>query len=362
MMINLKGTDTSKFGNLIEGAKGRIAVIEGDNASHSYSIEERAAFAKLINMTCEGDEDLKDRVPINPENEDLFHAFDNGVLMCKLLLQVDPDCLDARAINNKANLNVYEINGNLKMGIAAAKGLGIKLIGVDASDFIKKTPHLVLTFVWQTLRAIVAKKISLKDTPEIIKLAEDGEELKDLMKLPVETILIRWVNYHLAKAGQERRIANLGKDMSDSWALFHVLNQLDKDKCTLNGVDTEDLHDRAKIMISNGTALGVPEIVGAREVVSGNTKSNTLYVAEIFNTKHGLEELTKEEQEAYDAAGMLDDDIEGSREERAFRLWINSLGLEGVYIDDLFEDCRDGILINKVIDKLKPGSVDWKKI
>lgn len=180
--------------------------------------------------------------------------------------------------------------------------------------------------------------------------------------MPVETILIRWVNYHLAKAGQERRISNLGKDISDSWALFHVLNQLDKDKCSLAGIDNEDLHARANTMIGNGNALGVPEIVGAREVVSGNTKSNTLYVAEIFNTKHGLEELTKEEQEAYDAAGMLDDDIEGSREERAFRLWINSLGLEGVYIDDLFEDCKDGILINKVIDKLKPGSVDWKKI
>ena len=35
-----------------------------------------------------------------------------------------------------------------KMGIAAAKGIGIKLIGVDAKDFIDKTPHMVLTFVW----------------------------------------------------------------------------------------------------------------------------------------------------------------------------------------------------------------------
>ena len=34
------------------------------------------------------------------------------------------------------------------MGIAAAKGIGIKLIGVDAKDFIDKTPHMVLTFVW----------------------------------------------------------------------------------------------------------------------------------------------------------------------------------------------------------------------
>jgi hypothetical protein len=34
------------------------------------------------------------------------------------------------------------------MGIAAAKGLGIKLIGIDPKDFIDKTPHLILAFVW----------------------------------------------------------------------------------------------------------------------------------------------------------------------------------------------------------------------
>ena len=151
----------------------------------------------------------------------------------------------------------------------------------------------------------------------------------------------------------------MGKDIADSFALMHVLNQLDSGKCSLEGIDNEDLHARAKTMISNGSALGVPEIVGAREIVSGNVKANTLYVAEIFNTKHGLEELTKEE---YDAAAMIDDDIEGSREERAFRLWINSLGIDGVYVNDLFDDCNDGILLCKVIDRIAPGIVDWKKV
>jgi hypothetical protein len=34
--------------------------------------------------------------------------------------------------------------------------------------------------------------------------------------------------------------------------------------------------------------------------------------------------LTEEE---YLAAGMIDDDVEGSREERTFRFFINSLGI-----------------------------------
>jgi plastin-1 len=37
-----------------------------------------------------------------------------------------------------------------------------------------------------------------------MRLAKDGEELKDMLKLPPEDILIRWINYHLRAAGQTR--------------------------------------------------------------------------------------------------------------------------------------------------------------
>jgi plastin-1 len=113
-------------------------------------------------------------------------------------------------------------------------------------------------------------------------------------------------------------------------------------------------------MIENSINLGVPRIVGPADIVSANEKINTLFVAYIFNTKHGLEDLTEEE---YAAAAMLDDDIEGAREERAFRMWINSLGIEGVYIDNnLFDECKDGILLCKIINKLDDKVVDWKKV
>ena len=94
-----------------------------------------------------------------------------------------------------------------------------------------------------------------------MRLTEEGEELRDLQKLPAEKVLIRWVNYHLGKAGVERRIANLGTDLSHSFALFHVLNRLDAAQCTLDGIDDEDLASRASKMITNALALGVPDLV-----------------------------------------------------------------------------------------------------
>jgi len=163
-------------------------------------------------------------------------------------------------------------------------------------------------------------------------LAKEGEEITDLLKVAPEEILIRWINFHLQAAGQEPSVKNLGKDLKDSKALFYVLNQLDKEKCPLDHLEEADELKRAEQMILNSEALGVAKMVDAADFVKGNARVNTIFVAEIFNTRHGLEELKEDEKEAFEAAGIIDDDIEGSREERSFRLWINSLALEDVFI------------------------------
>mmetsp|Transcript_38930 Transcript_38930/g.59164 ORF Transcript_38930/g.59164 Transcript_38930/m.59164 type:complete len:553 (-) Transcript_38930:25-1683(-) len=360
MMVKMKGTDDGKFGTIIEGKGGAIAQITGEHGgTHSYSIEEKVTFAKMVNQILKDDEDCADRLPMNTEDDSLFHVFDNGILLCKLLIDIDHNCIDDRALNKQQNPNVYQVKENLQMGIAAAKGLGIKMVGIDSSNFINKNAHMILGCLWQVIRMSLAKKISLKDTPEIMRLAEDGEDLAALKKLSPETILIRWINYHLKKAGVDRQVKNLGKDLSDSVALFHVLNRLDSSKCPLDGIDDEELETRAEKLITNSLALGIPDVVRPRDIVSGNQKVNTLFVSYIFNTKHGLEDLTKEE---YDSAAMLDDDIEGSREERAFRLWINSLNIDEIYVNDLYEDCRDGVTLAKVVNKIDPASIEMKKI
>lgn len=360
MMISLKATDASKFGTLTESAMGQMNVIEtAGGGKHFYTMEEIKTYASLINLFLKDDPDIADCIPMRTDNEDLFHTLDDGTVMCKLMRVLEPDCMLEKAITVNKDMGLFQKQQNLNMGIAAAKGVGFKMIGVSASDFLNKTPHLVLTFVWQNLRAIVAKRITLKDTPEIIRLAKEGEDLKDLNKLPIEQLLIRWINYHLEEAGQSRRVANLGKDLKDSEALFYVLNQLDKSKCPLDNKDEPDELKRATFMMENSKALGVPEVCGPESITKVNVKSNTLFVATIFNTKHGLKPLTDEE---YKAAGFEDDDVEGAKEERVYRMWINSLDIDGVYVNDLYDDCKDGVLMCKVIDKLSPGLIDWKKV
>jgi len=54
------------------------------------------------------------------------------------------------------------------------------------------------------------------------------------------------------------------------------------------------------------------------------------------------------------------EDESDSREERSFKMWINSLGLDQ-HVSDLAAEVRDGLLILKLMDKIKPGVVDWSK-
>jgi len=46
--------------------------------------------------------------------------------------------------------------------------------------FLEKKPHLILAVLWQVIRMTMTKAIDLKHCPEIMRLAEPGEELKDL--------------------------------------------------------------------------------------------------------------------------------------------------------------------------------------
>jgi len=55
------------------------------------------------------------------------------------------------------------------------------------------------------------------------------------------------------------------------------------------------------------------------------------------------------------------EDESDSREERAFRMWINSLGID-THVSDLPSQIRDGLLLLQLMDAIKPGVVDWSKV
>lgn len=301
-------------------------------------------------------------LPINPDSDDLFSAVDNGIILCKLVNIVQPGTVDERVLNKKKTMSVFHVKENINLALASIRSIGCKVVSIDDELIMKRSENVILGLLWQIIRIILFKDINIKHIPELFRLLDEEkeEEINDLLALPIEDLLIRWLNYHLKKAGSDKKVDKIGKQLSDSIVYATVLHQLDKDCIDLNEVKNEtDEKKRARMVLDGAIKLGVNPLIGPNDIVTGNTKLNTIFTADIFNHKHGLEPLTTEQ---YEAAALLDDDIEGSKEERSFRMWMNSLSISEVSVNNLYEEARDGLILLKVIDRIEPGSVNWKRV
>ena len=118
---------------------------------------------------------------------------------------------------------------------------------------------------------------------------------------------------------------------------------------------------RAEKILSFLSKLNINSYISSKDIVDGNEKLNILFVASIFNKITGLKPLNeKQKKEVKDI--LMDED---EKEERIYRIWINSLNLknennEEITINNLYEESKDGVLILRIIEKLKEGIVKWK--
>ena len=53
--------------------------------------------------------------------------------------------------------------------------------------------------------------------------------------------------------------------------------------------------------------------------------------------------------------------MEETREEKTYRNWMNSLGLTP-YVNWLYSDLADGLVIFQLYDVIKPGIVNWSRV
>jgi len=111
-----------------------------------------------------------------------------------------------------------------------------------------------------------------------------------------------------------------------------------------------NLTKRAEIVLQNAEKIECRKFVRPRDIVAGNPKLNLAFVANMFNTCPGLEPV----EEVLDI-------VEETREEKAFRNWMNSLGADP-FINNLYEDLRDGLILLQIMDKIEPGVVTWSKV
>ncbi|CAB1418500.1 unnamed protein product [Pleuronectes platessa] len=360
----LKSSDVAKTFRKVINKKEGICNVAGTSeqsgTTHSYSEEEKVAFVNWINKALEKDVDCKHVLPMDPSTNDLFTAMGDGIVLCKMINLSVPDTIDERTINKK-KLTPFTIQENLNLALNSSSAIGCHVVNIGAEDLKEGRQHLVLGLLWQVIKIGLFADIELSRNEALIALLRDGESLEDLLKLSPEELLLRWANYHLEEAGCSK-INNFSSDIKDSRAYYNLLNQVapkgDEEgippiAIDMSGLREKDELQRAELMLDQADRLGCRQFVMPPDVVRGNPKLNLAFVANLFNKYPALK---KPENQDIDWSS-----IEGeTREERTFRNWMNSLGVNP-RVNHLYVDIDDAMVIFQLYEKIKVP-VDWDRV
>ncbi|XWS75842.1 hypothetical protein CRYUN_Cryun01aG0126600 [Craigia yunnanensis] len=278
--LNLQGRANAKSG----GSKSSFLKATTTTVHH-VNESEKASYVAHINSFLAEDKFLKSFLPIDPATNALFDLAKNGVLLCKLINIAVPGTIDERAINTKK-------------------------------------PHLVLGLNSQIIKIQLLADLNLRKTPQLVELVDDSKDLEELLGLAPEKVLLKWMNFHLKKVGHEKQITNFSSDLKDGEAYAYLLNALAPEHSIPSTLDTKDPTERANMVLQQAEKLDCKRYLTPKDIVEGSPNLNLAFVAQIFQHRNGLSTDSKN----MSFAKMMIDDAQTSREERCFRLWINSLG------------------------------------
>ncbi|KAJ1279739.1 hypothetical protein BS78_04G178600 [Paspalum vaginatum] len=354
--LNLQAKGTNKTGGK-KKLKGSVSFLKASTTTlmHIINESEKTSYVNHINNFLREDPFLKNFLPLDPTSSGLFNLVRDGVLLCKLINVAVPGTIDERAINTKKDLNPWERNENHTLCLNSAKAIGCTVVNIGTQDLIEARPHLVLGLLSQIIKIQLLADLNLKKTPQLAELVadENGKDVEELVTLAPDKMLLKWMNFHLKRVGYKKTVTNFSTDVKDGEAYAYLLSALAPEHSSKTMIETSDPKERAQKVLETAEKLDCTRYVTSKDIVEGSANLNLAFVAQIFQNRNGLSTNT--------VAPVEDtpDDVEASREERAFRLWINSLGIP-TYVNNLFEDVRTGWVLLEVLDKISPGSVNWK--
>ncbi|PON48467.1 Calponin domain containing protein [Parasponia andersonii] len=68
------------------------------------------------------------------------------------------------------------------------------------------------------LRIQLLADLNLKKTQQLVELVDDSKDMEELLGLLPEKVLLKWMNFHLKKAGYEKQVTNFSSDVKDEEA------------------------------------------------------------------------------------------------------------------------------------------------
>ncbi|CAM9256587.1 unnamed protein product, partial [Hapterophycus canaliculatus] len=260
----------------------------------SYTSEEKAVFASHLNAHLVGDPFVTHLMPLDPGGTDFFESFKDGVLMCRLVCLAIPGSIADAKINvptGGERLSLYRSNENLNVALRVAEAAGLQVVNIGASDIIQGRPASILGLTWQLIRVHLLAQINLKGCPDLIHLMEEGESREAFFELPVEEVLLRWINHHLRWGGSERRVSNFAEDLADGRCYITLIKELN-DNFDVEETDPHEEGDakrarfrRACLVISGAEGIGVAPLIRANHITGKAHLYNIAFVAQLLNRR-----------------------------------------------------------------------------
>ncbi|KQK18479.1 fimbrin-4 isoform X2 [Brachypodium distachyon] len=354
--LNLQARVTHKEGG--SGAKHSSSFLKSSTTTllHNPNQAEKSSYVAHINAYLADDPFLKKYLPLDPAGNDLFDLVRDGVVLCKLINVAVPGTIDERAINKKRILNPWERNENHTLCLNSAKAIGCTVVNLGAQDLVEGRTHLVLGLISQIIKIQLLADLNLRKTPQLVEVFDDSRDIDEVLSMSPEKLLLQWMNYHLKRAGYKKTVSNFSSDVKDGEAYTYLIKALAPEHSSETAFETKDPTERAKLVLEQAEKLDCKRYLSPKDITEGSPNLNLAFVAQIFHHRNGL---TTDTNQINLTQTSSRDDLILSREERAFRMWINSLGIV-TYVNNMFEDVRNGWVLLEVLDKVYPGSVNWK--
>eukprot|EP01116_Phalansterium_solitarium_P003460 TRINITY_DN1428_c0_g1_i1.p1 TRINITY_DN1428_c0_g1~~TRINITY_DN1428_c0_g1_i1.p1 ORF type:complete len:1059 (-),score=472.95 TRINITY_DN1428_c0_g1_i1:345-3521(-) len=252
------------------------------NRVFTYSREELSGIVDHINSKLKNDADVRHIVPINPENEDIFLAVSDGILLCKFINAIVPESIPPKMIAIKVPMRPMDQAHNILSALKASLKLGVKLDmgATGATDFFSSNGEVtsnqkakILGLLWQLVKVDLWRRVQDVEKPTDDEDADQPEE-----------ILLRWVNAQLQAAEYDRQISDFSNDIKDSLVYTVLLHQLAPETCTLEAMTIGDVGRRAQLVLDNAARIDCRKFINARNIVQGDARLNSAFVANLFTT------------------------------------------------------------------------------
>ncbi len=240
---------------------------------------------ELVNSIIINDPIYKSFVPIKTEDK-LMSAIEDGILLAEIIDHAIPGTVDSKALLRGSALTPHQKTENLRLAINGAIQIGC------ASDSL--TPHMILQGKSALVTSMLGQLRRVKELQQLtidgeaMVLSQPGETVEDLRKLPVETLLVRWINFHLHRTGSKLVVKDLGKDLQDGVAYLTLLHQLAPAKCGLAEISEADPNKRMKAVLNCVVNMGISHSFNIERLLEGSYGLHKVLCCMIFNTVNGF--------------------------------------------------------------------------